>query len=170
MERLFKKIHTEEIQDNVFKLIGKDWMLVTSGTPDSYNMMTASWGSAGVLWRKPIAITFVRPQRHTFGFLEKQPFFTLSFFPEAQKELLNLCGTTSGRDLNKMNIEGLNAVETPSGSVAFEEARLVLECRKIYFDDIKPEFFQTFDIEKIYPAKDYHRFYIGEIIQAWEKK
>ena len=170
MEQLFKKIRTEEIQDNVFKLIGKDWMLVTSGTPDNYNMMTASWGAAGVLWRKPIAITFVRPQRHTFGFLEKQPFFTLSFFPEEQRELLNICGTTSGRDLNKMNIDGLNAVETPSGSVAFEEARLVLECRKIYFDDIKPEFFQVFDIEKIYPAKDYHRFYIGEIIQAWEKK
>ncbi len=170
MEQFFKKIFTEEIQDNVFKLIGKDWMLVTSGTPDNYNMMTASWGAAGILWRKPIAITFVRPQRHTFGFLEKQSYFTLSFFPEEQKELLNLCGTTSGRDLNKMNIDGLNAVETPSGSLAFEEARLVLECRKIYFDDIKPEFFQVFDIEKIYPAKDYHRFYIGEIIQAWEKK
>ena len=170
MEQLFKKIHTEQIQDNVFKLIGKEWMLVTSGEPDNYNMMTASWGCAGVLWRKPVAITFVRPQRHTFGFLEKQPYFTLSFFPEAQKELLNLCGTTSGRDLNKMDIDGLNAVKTPSGSVAFEEARLVLECRKIYFDDIKPEFFQVFDIEKVYPAKDYHRFYIGEIIQAWEKK
>lgn len=170
MEQLFKKIHTEEIQDNVFKLIGKDWMLVTSGTADNYNMMTASWGCAGVLWRKPIAITFVRPQRYTFGFLEAQPYFTLSFFPEEQKELLNLCGTTSGRDLNKMNIDGLNAVETPSGSVAFEEARLVLECRKIYFDDIKPEFFQVFDIEKVYPARDYHRFYIGEIIRTWEKK
>ncbi len=170
MEQLFKKIHTEDIQDNVFKLIGKDWMLVTSGKPDNYNMMTASWGCAGVLWRKPVAITFVRPQRHTFGFLEKEPYFTLSFFPEAQKELLNLCGTTSGRDLNKMDIDGLSAVQTPSGSVAFEEARLVLECRKIYFDDIKPEFFQVFDIEKVYPAKDYHRFYIGEILQVWEKK
>lgn len=170
MEQLFQRIHTEEIQDNLFKLIGKDWMLVTAGTPEKYNMMTASWGCGGVLWRKPVAITFVRPQRYTYEFLEKQPFFTLSFFPEAQKDLLNLCGTTSGRDLNKMNIEGLNAVSTASGSVAFEEARLVLECRKIYFDDIKPEFFQVFDIEKVYPSKDYHRFYIGEIVNAWQKK
>jgi len=170
MDDIFKKIHAEDIHDNVFKLIGKDWMLITAGTADHYNMMTASWGTAGILWRKPIVITFIRPQRYTFEFMEKHAFFTVSFFEDKYRELLNLCGTTSGRDLNKMNIEGLEPLETTNGAVGFSEARLMLECRKIYFDDIDPTFFQIFDIEKVYPAKDYHRFYIGEIIQAWEKR
>lgn len=170
MEELFKRIHTEDIQENVFKLIGTDWMLIAAGTPDHYNMMTASWGTAGILWSKPVIITFIRPQRYTYELMEKQAFFSVSFFGKEHKDLLTLCGTTSGRDLNKMGIDGLSSVQTPNGTIGFKEANLLLECRKIYFDDIKPEFFQVFDIEKIYPAKDYHRFYIGEIIQAWEKK
>ncbi len=170
MENLFQRIQTHDIHDNLFRLIGQDWMLITAGKPGNYNMMTASWGCAGVLWRKPIAMVFIRPQRLTFEFVEKQPYFTLSFFGEEHKGLLNLCGTNSGRDLNKMDIPGLTGLATPSGSVGFEEARLMLECRKIYYDDIKPELFQVFDIEKIYPSKDYHRFFIGEIIQAWQKK
>ncbi len=169
MESLFNKINPEEITDNVFRLIGKEWMLITAGTIKNYNMMTASWGTAGVLWKKPVVFVFIRPQRYTYQYIEKQSHFTASFFPEEHKHFLNLCGTTSGRDLNKMNIEGMNAFETPSGAVAFEEASIILECRKIYFDDINPDFFQVFDIEKVYPAKDYHRFYIGEISQVYQK-
>lgn len=170
MKDLFTAIRTEDIQDNVFKLIGKDWMLITAGTRDAYNMMTASWGTAGVLWRKPVIFTFIRPQRYTYEFMEKHAHFSVCFFEDHHREILNICGTTSGRDLNKMKIEGLHPVRTPSEAVAFEEARLVLECRKIYYDDIDPDFFQVFDIETVYPAKDYHRFYVGEILQAWQKK
>ena len=170
MEEFFEKIKAEDINDNVFHLIGKDWMLITAGNSESYNMMTASWGTAGVLWRKPVIITFIRPQRYTYQFLEDNPYFSVSFFPEEHREILNLCGTTSGRDLNKMQIEGLSPIETPNQTIAFKEARLALECRKIYFDDIDPAFFQLFELEKIYAKKDYHRFYIGEIVHAWESK
>ncbi len=170
METLFQPIQPEAIQDNIFKLIGKDWMLLSAGKPDDYNIMTASWGCAGVLWRKPVAFVFVRPQRHTFPFMESQSRFALSFFDENHRDLLNLCGTTSGRDLNKMDIDGLDPVFTPDGSIGFQQARLIMECRKIYYDDIKPEFFQVFDIEKVYPSKDYHRMYVGEITQVWQRK
>lgn len=170
MEKIFQEIEAEDIRDNVFRLIGKEWMLITAGQKNNYNMMTASWGTAGVLWKKPVIFTFVRPQRYTFQFMESQPHFSVSFFHEEHRQMLNLCGTTSGRDLNKMAIEGLNPMETTSGSIAFQEAKLVLECRKIYYDDINPDFFQVFDIEKVYPAKDYHRFYIGEIMRVWQKK
>ncbi len=169
MEKFFTEIHTEEINENIFKLIGKDWMLITAGDKNKYNMMTASWGTAGVLWRKPVIFTFVRPQRYTYEFMENNAYFSVSFFEEKHRDVLNICGTTSGRDLNKMNIDGLSPLSTPSNSIAFEEAKLVLECRKIYFDDIDPAFFQVFDIEKVYPAKDYHRFYVGEIVRAWKK-
>ncbi len=167
---MFYPIKPEGIEDNLFQLIGTDWMLICSGQPEHYNMMTASWGCAGVLWRKHIAVVFVRPQRHTFLFLEENARFTLNFFDEDHRDVLNLCGTKSGRDLDKMNLPELTPRETPAGNIVFEQARLILECRKIYYDDIKPEFFLSFDVEKIYPQKDFHRFYIGEITQVWKKK
>jgi flavin reductase (DIM6/NTAB) family NADH-FMN oxidoreductase RutF len=170
MEQLFEKIRPEAIDDNIFQLIGSDWMLICAGQPEEYNMMTASWGTAGYLWKKPVVFAFVRPQRHTYGFMESNPYFTISFFEEAHREVLNVCGTKSGRDIDKMQLEGLTPLATTKGNVLFEEARLVLECRKIYFDDIRPEMFQAFDIEKIYAAKDYHRFYVGEIVNVWQKK
>lgn len=170
MEKHFNKIKPEAIEDNLFKLIGTDWMLVCAGKPEDYNMMTASWGFAGILWRKPVAVAFIRPNRYTFEYAEKNPFYTLSFFEEEHRELLNLCGTVSGRDMNKMAVEGLTPMTTPLGNVSFEEAKLVLECRKLYYDDVKPELFQAFELEKIYPKKDYHRFYIGEIVNVWRKK
>ncbi len=170
MDKLFEQIKPEKLTDNIFKLIGKDWMLITAGSPADYNMMTASWGCAGFLWSKPVMMTFVRPQRLTYEYLEKRPGFTCSFFEDEHREMLNLCGTTSGRDLNKMDIDGLTPLETPSGHISFKEAKLIIECRKIYFDDVKPELFLAFELEKIYPTKDYHRMYIGEIRQIWERK
>ncbi|MFO7978773.1 MAG: flavin reductase [Bacteroidales bacterium] len=170
MKQLFEAIRPEQIHDNIFKLIGKDWMLVCAGQPGDFNMMTASWGTAGILWNKPVAIGFVRPQRHTWSYMESNDYFTLSFFEEAQRDLLQICGTKSGRDIDKMNLEGLTPISTVHNNVTFEEACLVLECRKIYFDDIKPEFFKAFDFEKVYPSEDYHRFYIGEIVNTWRRK
>jgi flavin reductase (DIM6/NTAB) family NADH-FMN oxidoreductase RutF len=170
MHDLFDTIKPEEIQENIFKLIGNDWMLVCAGTAIHYNMMTASWGAAGILWRKPIAIAFIRPQRYTTLFLEENPGYTLNFFDEKHRDIMNLCGSKSGREIDKMNIEGLETLETPSGNLIFKQSKLVLECRKIYYDDIKPEFFLSFDIEKIYAKKDYHRFFIGEIINVWKAK
>ncbi|HSV76068.1 MAG TPA: flavin reductase [Bacteroidales bacterium] len=164
----FTLIKPENIEDNIFKLIGTDWMLICSGQPENYNMMTASWGFAGVLWRKPVAVVFIRPQRHTYSFVENNAWFTLNFFGDKSRDILNLCGTVSGRDLNKMSIEGLSPITTPQGNIVFEESKLMLECRKLYYDDVKPEFFQVFELETIYPSKDYHRFFIGEITNVWK--
>jgi len=98
IEKLFRKINPEDVRGNVFSMIGNDWMLITAGKRNHYNMMTASWGSAGVLWKKPVIFVFIRPQRYTYEFIEKQANFTVSFFNEEYRDLLNLCGTTSGRD------------------------------------------------------------------------
>ena len=163
----FKRIEAENIKENLFSLLHYDWMLVCAGNIDSYNIMTASWGTFGILWNKPVAICYIRPQRYTYQYTEKNSFYTLNFFPEKHKHILDLCGSRSGRDINKMKIEGLNPLKTKQENVIFDEAKLALECRKIYFDDIKPENFIDPSIEKLYLIKDYHRFYIGEIINAW---
>jgi len=69
-------------KEDVIDLIGQQWMLVTAGTKDSYNTMTASWGGIGYLWNKPVAFVFIRPERYTHDFIESQERMTLSFYPE----------------------------------------------------------------------------------------
>ena len=159
-------INPEFLQDNLFKLTGKDWMLICAGNIDKYNMMTASWGSFGVLWNKHIAMIFIRPTRYTYQFVESNNYFTLNFFDNTHRDLLNLMGAKSGREINKMNHPGLDANKTSLGNVYFRQARIVLECKKIYADYIKPEMFLDSKIEKLYPKKDYHRFFIGEILNC----
>lgn len=165
--RYLKPIEAGDIADNTFRLIGKDWMLITAGEKNSFNTMTASWGGLGVLWNKQVCFIFIRPQRHTFQFAGKYDRFTLSFFREDQRNILNFCGANSGRDVDKVKMTGLAPLETPSGAVAFEQARLIIECRKIYFQDLNPENFLDPGIGKNYSVGDYHRMFIGEIVSCY---
>jgi flavin reductase (DIM6/NTAB) family NADH-FMN oxidoreductase RutF len=105
------------LHENFFNLIDKDWMLITAGVTGNFNTMTASWGATGILWNKPIAICFIRPHRYTFQFAEKYDFFTLSFFGSAHREILNYCGSKSGRDTDKIAHTGLVPIETRKGNI-----------------------------------------------------
>lgn len=157
------------IKDNTFRLIGAEWMLVTAGTLEAFNTMTASWGAFGELWNKKICICFIRPVRHTYSFLEQAGFFTLSFFDESYREVLKFCGSKSGRDVNKVAETGITPVAAESGAVYFAEARLVMECRKIYFQDLDPAHFLDPGVHDEYPNKDYHRMYIGELVRCLKR-
>jgi flavin reductase (DIM6/NTAB) family NADH-FMN oxidoreductase RutF len=165
----FKVIDPLEITENPFKLISGDWMLVTAGDQKEFNTMTASWGGFGVLWHRKVCICFIRPSRYTYKFMEDHPVFTLSFFPDNFRDVLEYCGSTSGREINKVKETGLTPVFDKSSAIYFSEARLVLVCRKIYYDDLKPEHFLHQNIEVNYPARDYHRMYIGEVLKAMQK-
>ena len=163
MNQSVKTITPELIKDNVFQLIGSDWMLITAGNIKSFNMMTASWGGFGVLWNKNVCWCFIRPQRHTRSFMDTSDHFTLSFFSDEHKEALEFCGSHSGKHVNKTAKTELTPVETSTGTVYFAEAKLVIECKKIYFHDIDPANFVDKTIKSNYSQKDYHRMYIGEI-------
>lgn len=166
----FTEITPAEIRHNPFQLVGREWMLITAGTPDSYNTMTASWGAWGHLWERDVAICFVRPQRYTYGFMERSGTYTLSFYEERWREALEYCGNHSGRETDKARETGLVPFETPGGAIAFEQARLVLECRKLYFGDIaEPGFVDSALIGEIYPKQDFHRFYVGQIMRVMIK-
>lgn len=165
----FREIRPEQIQDNPFKLIGGDWMLITAGAIERFNTMTASWGGLGVLWDKPVAYCFVRPSRYTFEFMEDNRSFSLCFFDEDYRRVLEYCGSHSGRHVNKIEKCGITPVEGSVNNVYFDEARLVIECRKLYAQDIDPSAFLAQTLVDIYPEKDYHRFYIGEIVKVWTK-
>jgi flavin reductase (DIM6/NTAB) family NADH-FMN oxidoreductase RutF len=167
MGKQFIEKPVKDLNENVFKAIGDDWMLITAGSRDDFNTMTASWGTLGILWHLPIAICFVRPQRHTFGFTEKSDHYTLSFLEEGNRDILQFCGTRSGRDTDKIGETGLVPLETMQGNIYFEQCRLVIECKKLYSDRIKEDQFIISNlIGKNYPKKDFHKFYIGEIISC----
>jgi len=167
MDHLFQALQLESISDNVFKLIEQDWMLITAGPPTHYNTMTANWGGLGYLWRRKVCFCFVRPQRYTYQFMEESRTFSLAFFAERYRPALQLCGSRSGREIDKAAASGLTPLEITPGITSFAEARLVLECRKIYFQDINPANFVDSSIADIYPTHDYHRMYIGEILHCW---
>lgn len=157
-----------ELTDNVFQLIDRDWMLITAGPPGHFNTMTASWGGLGELWNRPVCFCFVRPQRYTFQFMEQYSTFTLTFFDERYRAALNFCGSRSGRDVDKAAATGLTPVPGETGAVYFAEARLILECRKLYAQDLDPAGFLDLTLrEQVYPHRDYHRMYVGEILHVW---
>ncbi len=169
MNKIFLKKNPESIGGNVFDMIGTKWMLIASGNIDSYNMMCASWGGMGVLWGKKVCFCFIRPGRYTYEFVEKSSYFTLNFFDESYRKTLEYCGINSGRNVNKMAVEELNPAFDMKETLYFNEAMLILGCKKIYYQDIDPSKFLDKNINKNYPDKDYHRMYVGEIIYCLNK-
>lgn len=167
---MHQKTDINEIKKSATKLIGKDWMLVTAGEPAKCNTMTASWGGFGELWNKPVVFIFIRPTRYTFEFVEKEEYFTVSFFDDKYRQSLHLCGTVSGRKVDKISEAGLTPVASEHGSTYFAEAKMICECRKLYFGDIDPTHFLDANIMKHYPHRDFHRMYVGEIVNTYIKE
>ncbi len=166
----FIEITPEQIVENPFHLIGKDWALVTSGNAEKLNTMTVSWGGVGIMWAKPVSFTFIRPQRYTFGFMEENDYFTMSFFDETYRKALQFCGTKSGRDFDKPKEAGLTTAFTEDGVPYFEEAKLVLVCKKMYSQFLNEE--SVVDVEGVtnhYTANDYHKMYVSEIVRVMKK-
>lgn len=167
-----KVIEPSLIKDNFIEIIGKEWMLVSAGDPNKFNMMTASWGGAGFLWNKPVVFVFVRPERYTREFIDAKGAFTLSFLGATHKAAHKICGSQSGRDVDKVAATGLTPYFTEAGNPCFEEARLTLECKTLYVTKMEKNNFQDPALcEKWYntTAGNLHHVYVAEILNAWEK-
>lgn len=167
-----RSIEFKEFSPRIFNLWANQWMLLTSGDFDTghYNTMTVAWGSIGQMWNKPFVQVVVRPTRYTYEFMEKYNTFTLCAFPKKYKSALNLLGTKSGKDGDKIAESKLNPIKSKLvASPSFAEAELIIECRKIYWDDFEPANFLIPDIETNYNENDYHRVYFGEVVQILVK-
>jgi flavin reductase (DIM6/NTAB) family NADH-FMN oxidoreductase RutF len=166
MER--REIPLAEVQLHCFGAWEPDWFLLTAGVnrPGGFNSMTVSWGALGVIWHRPLAVVVARPQRYTREFLERHDTFSLCAFDETCRSALEMLGTLSGRDTHKMRDCGLTPIALSHISCpGFAEAKLILECRKIYFDDLNPANFLADFIAPNY-QNDYHRMYFGEVLAA----
>ncbi len=165
---MLTKIDPKSLELNPFETIGQQWMLITAGTPEHCNTMTASWGGLGILWKRPVATVYIRPQRYTKQFVDAQDYFTLSFFPEAEREKLAYCGRVSGRDEDKIARCGWTVTQAECGAPYFGEAELVLVCRKLYRQTLTKDSFVACEVcEQCYPEQDYHDMYIAEIVEAY---
>ena len=158
-----KEIERSQLPLDPFSLIGGDWMLLTAGTEDrGYNTMTCSWGHMGPVWASDTTVAYVRPQRYTKEFVDREDLYTLCFFDGRKKELGYL-GSRSGRDEDKVAKVGLTPV-FEDGYTYFAEAKLVIVCRKLYQAPLKEEYFLDREtLEKNYPDRDFHDLYVGRI-------
>ncbi len=164
-----REISTKDLSLNPFLKIGKEWMLITAGNEESFNTMTASWGGLGVLWNKDVAYTFIRPSRFTYEFTEREEYFSLCFFGEEYRDALTLCGRKSGRDCDKVKEANLTPVFI-DGVPCFDQASLVLICRKMYAQEMSKEYAFTEEVTKHYGEDEpYHTFYVGEIVKVLTK-
>lgn len=161
------KINPYNFRTSIFDLWNNQWLLLTSGDFEKkeYNSMTIAWGSFGVMWNKNFIQIVVRPTRHTYEFINKYDNFTVSAFNKEHREKLKILGSKSGRNIDKINNSGFNAVKSEIiSSPGYEEAELIMECKKIYFQDFDSANFLDNSIENLYPNKDYHRIIWGEIV------
>lgn len=167
---MFEKIDVKTLEGNPFAMIDDQWMLVTAGTKEKCNTMTASWGTLGIMWNKNVVTCYLRPQRYTREFVDREEYFTLAFFGAEHRKSLNLCGTKTGRELDKVAACGFTVASADCGAPYFEEAELVLVCKKLYTGSIDPAGFHDEAVrEKNYPNQDYHFYYFGEIVECLKK-
>lgn len=163
---MLKEVDLAKINMDPFYTVGKEWMLISAGTEQKHNMMTASWGSFGVLWHKNVSSIYLRPQRYTLELIDENEFYALNFFDETYRSVLNYCGSHSGRDVDKEKETGLTPVfdrEAPY----YEQAKLVLICRKTYRQQFDSSGFYDSNVkDQNYAQNDYHQCYVGEIIAS----
>ena len=163
---MFQTIDPKKLDKNLFSLLGDRWALVTAGTAEQCNTMTVSWGGTGILWNQPVVTIYLRPQRYTKEFVDREEYFTLAFFGPEHHDHLALCGSKSGRDVDKVTECGFTVKTAPCGAPYFEEAELVLVCRKRFVQPMDPDNMPQEIKDRWYPQKDYHTMYIGEIVEA----
>ncbi|MDE6731096.1 MAG: flavin reductase [Oscillospiraceae bacterium] len=166
----FVKKEIADLQINPFTMIGKKWFLLSAGTLEDYNTMTCSWGAVGEIWNAPSVTAYVRTNRYTHEYLEKNQLFTISVFPEEYRKALAFCGSHSGRDCDKAKETGLTPVGLEN-SISFAQAELVFVCEKVYRQTMQTDsFLDPENLEKFYVKDPLHDLYIGKILAVYENQ
>lgn len=159
----------EQIKENTFREIGKEWMLLTVWDPEQnkVNAMTASWGAMGVLWNMPVLICVVRPQRYSLPLIESSEHFSACILEEEYRDAHKVCGFKSGKDTDKCAEAGLDPVEL-EGVYGFEQARRVYKLTRLATCDMKESDFIDKSLLKTYAAGDFHRVIVCKIEKVFD--
>ena len=153
----------------------KKGILLTTKAGDTVNTMTIGWGKLGIEWNRPVFIAYVRETRYTKQLLEANGEFTVNVpLNGCDKNILSVCGTKSGRDMDKIKELGLTLEAGETISVpGIKELPLTLECKVIYKQDQDPDRVNEENTQRYYPRNDqvpegdYHTAYYGQILAAY---
>lgn len=147
----------------------KKGILLTTKTDDQVNTMTIGWGTMGIEWGKPIFVAYVRESRYTHELLEKNGEFTVNIpIDGVDGKILSVCGTKSGRDLDKIGSLGLTLEEPLKISVpGIKELPLTLECKLLYRMEQTLDTIPQDILDRYYPNGDFHYAYYAEIVGAY---
>ncbi len=157
-----------ENADQLMQRIQKGAFLTVSAESE-VNTMTIGWATIGYIWQRPIFMVAVRDSRHTFSLLEKTDNFTVSIpAGDAHNDAVMYCGTKSGRDFDKFKECGLRRKTAQQvQSPVLDIAGVHYECRIVYKSAMDSAFLDH-NLERLYPKKDYHTLYFGEIVACYE--
>ena len=167
------KLHPADFKTltpEVFRVFGTQNALLTAGDRDVCNTMTIGWCQLGRLWSIPVCTVYVRPERYTYAFMESHDYFTVSVLPLSDRQTAQVCGTKSGRDIDKIKECGLTLRRGAGDAPFFDEAEWVLVCRKLYAQDLDESCVLDERVLHHYGAKGgWHRAYPGEVVEAYTK-
>lgn len=163
-------VELSSLTPEIFQVFAQQNALLTAGNREGCNPMTIGWCQLGRLWSLPVCTVYVRPERHTYSLMEAGEYFTVSVLPALEKETMALCGTKSGRDVDKVTACGLTPCYGVGDAPFFEEAAWVLVCKKLFVQDMEPSSVRDNRVFASYGAKGgWHRIYTGEVVEVYQK-
>ena len=165
-----ESINNFQALDSILENIRKGAFLTVKNRHDELNTMTIGWVMFGILWRKPILMVAVRPNRYTFQLIEKANDFTVTFPFSDMREQLNFCGVHSGRNMNKFKECGLvtQAAKKVNSPIVVAKAARYYECQIVQATAMDKEGLNQKYDKDVYQDKSYHTYYFGEIVACYE--
>jgi flavin reductase (DIM6/NTAB) family NADH-FMN oxidoreductase RutF len=149
-------------------------ILLTTAADGEKDTMVIGWGHIGVIWGKPVFVAYVRESRHTKSLVDKNGEFTVNTpLAPIDKNIIAVCGTKSGRDMDKFAELGLETEDGLTVSVpGIRQLPLTLECKVIYKQDqdsaaLHPDVMARYYKPGTRNEGDYHTMYFGEITAAY---
>ncbi len=145
-------------------------LLVAADMDGKPNAMTIGWGLVGTIWRKPFFTVAVRLSRYTHKLMEESGTFTVCLPAKGMEEILDVCGTKSGRDMDKFKELGLTAKKGLQVDAPYiAECPVHYECRVAYKVELKPgQLIEELE-EDAYPKGNYHVLYFGQILGVYAR-
>ncbi|MEM2112020.1 MAG: flavin reductase family protein [Candidatus Bathyarchaeia archaeon] len=157
--------------DRTVNMLSQCGLLLVSGEMEKANVMTIGWGFLGRIWEKPFFIVAVRPTRYTFRFIEEVGDFTVNVPKKGMEEIVNYCGTVSGKQHDKFKEKGLTPMPSKYvRSPIISECNMHYECKVVYKTNLMPPYLPKNIIEIHYPNRDFHTLYFGEIVATYADK
>jgi flavin reductase (DIM6/NTAB) family NADH-FMN oxidoreductase RutF len=162
-----KELDYMAVAEKVMTQIKKGAFL-TVKAGEACNTMTIGWALIGYVWQKPVLTLLVRTSRHTFGFIEKASDFTVTAPTTDMRDALLFCGTKSGKDVDKYKACNLELADARNVlSPIIKAPAIHFECKILLKTPMDPQYLDK-ECESLYPAKDYHTLYFGEIVRCYQ--